>query len=354
MPKLVRKDAFVLNQQFAKILKIAGVLRSMNRYRHSERLRWPLACMLLALCVRCGGSTGHTEAPGSRPTGNDVAPKTSDALLYVADQGDNEVHMYSYPEGKAAGTLTGLGQPAGLCPDAAKDVWIVESSSSRIVEFARGGRTPIAALSDPNATQLMGCSVDPASGDLAVTEWGGGNAAGSISVYPKASGTPKRYSDKGMQEFYYCAYDDAGNLFVDGVDAQGAFRFDELAHGAKTLRTITINDTVEFPGGVQWDGKYIAVGTQQYQGAHQSAIFEVSVSGSKGTVKGTVRLDGSCDVENFWIPKLGNGSGNPQGTKVVAADACLNEANVYNYPTSGPATKTFSGLQHPVGAVVTK
>lgn len=53
--------------------------------------------------------------------------------------------------------------PMGLCSDVSGKVWIVSDSASPvIIEYAHGGTTPIATLSDPDG-QPEGCAVDPST-----------------------------------------------------------------------------------------------------------------------------------------------------------------------------------------------
>jgi hypothetical protein len=89
-------------------------------------------------------------------------------LLYISDVSDNEVTVYSYPSGKLEGTLTGFEVPTGLCSDKAGDVFVTDFEASEILEYAHGGTTPIATLSDPGQWP-SGCSVDPMTGNLAVS-----------------------------------------------------------------------------------------------------------------------------------------------------------------------------------------
>jgi hypothetical protein len=50
-------------------------------------------------------------------------------------------------------------------------VFITDTSTSQILEFAHGGTTPINTLSDYDY-QPVSCAVDPKSGNLAVTSGG--------------------------------------------------------------------------------------------------------------------------------------------------------------------------------------
>jgi len=76
----------------------------------------------------------------------DVRPSwmTPDAklreLLYVSDDATYDVYVFSYPQGKLVGTLTGFAAPGSLCSDAQGDVFIPNVLTSTIVEYAHGSR----------------------------------------------------------------------------------------------------------------------------------------------------------------------------------------------------------------------
>lgn len=282
-----------------------------------------------------------------------IVPQAQQAnLLYVSDDGNDTVHLYSFPFGSRAGKLTGFHDPAGLCVDVSGNVWVVDSASVQIVEYAHGGKSPIRTLRAGGAFQLLDCSVDSTGGNLALTDFGSASGAGKLFVYQRARGRPNKYSDAQLRFAYFCGYDDQGNLFVDGIDNGGSFQLFELPRGGTKLRSVTLNQAINFPGAIQWDGKYLTIGDQEYRGTHRSAIYRVVVSGSTASVQGVTKLASSCDVPEFWIPKLGSGNKHPQGTKVVAPDICLDNVQIYHYPAGGTATKTLGPLQSPAGATV--
>ena len=118
-------------------------------------------------------------------------------LLYVSNSTTNHVYVYTYPQGKPVGTLTGFDQPAGLCVDNAGDVFVTNLFASTVVEYAHGGATPIATLQDPGYAP-HGCSIDPITGNLAVTNYcslqgSRYSGEGGIAIYQDARGTPKIY-----------------------------------------------------------------------------------------------------------------------------------------------------------------
>lgn len=272
-----------------------------------------------------------------------MAPNaTGRDLLYISDAGANVVNIYSYPSGGSLGKLTGFTDPTGLCTDTDRDVWVVDTTLSALYEYPHGSKTRKASLKANGTFNLLGCSVDPTTGNLAVAEIGTPTALGGVWIFTNAKGTPKKYKTSAMNFAYFCGYDNAGNLFVDGLDGSGNFVLVELPSGSGTLETITLNQSVGFPGGVEWDGKHVAIGDRAYQNKHESAIYRFSMSGRTGTIKGTTKLTGSCDVVQFGI----------SSTRVVAPDACYNVVRFYAYPGGGAPTKQLTGFQYPVGAVV--
>jgi hypothetical protein len=263
-------------------------------------------------------------------------------LLYASDYANGVVRVYTYPTGAPAGALTGFAGPAGLCSDRAGNVWIVNSPASALAEYAHGATTRIKTLFDFKAVSLLGCAVDPVTGDLAATDLGSAREPGHVSIYAKDARTPTRYYGANLQYVYFCGYDTSGNLFVDGLDANNNTFLAEISRGSKTLKEIKLNGSVDFPGGVQWDGRYLAVGDQEYEHRHQSAIYQVSVLGLNGRIVGVTLLDASCDVLQFWIARA----------EVVAPDACLGTVKAYRYPAGGGATKRIARMPYPVGATV--
>jgi DNA-binding beta-propeller fold protein YncE len=270
--------------------------------------------------------------------------KESD-LLYVSDLTTGDVDVFSYPRGKKKGQLTGFSAPHGACVDAKGNVFITSEGSSQIFEYAHAGTKPIATLSDPGYTP-SDCAVDPVTGDLAVANLLPlGSGSGNVAVYKRAKGKPKLYTaSSGLFMYYSCSFDGSGNLFVDGSNMNGnQFEMAELPKGAATLVGVTLNQPISLPGGVQWDGKYLAVGDQVCINC-ASTIYEFSMSGSTGSKAGETNLTDSCDVIRFWL----------QGKRVIAPNDCSSNVMYFKYPAGGDSTKTISGVSQPVGVTVSQ
>ncbi len=225
-------------------------------------------------------------------------------LLYISD---GYVYVFTYPQAYSIGFLTEPHNPQGACVDAAGDVFITAEVSGSypykgtIYEYAHGRSKPLALLGDGYSSP-RGCSVDPTTGNVGVTNYCAGKVSsqcrGDVAIYSHARGRPKRYVDSDIANYYYCSYDGSGNLFLDGTDSGGSFRFAELPKGATQFTNISLNVKIGKPGGVEWDGHYVAVGNQG------NKIYRID--GAGGKAEGTISVSGPqklgpLEIQQFWI-----------------------------------------------------
>ena len=278
---------------------------------------------------------------------------TAGDLLYVSTspfQAVPDVEVYSWERRELVGVLMGFHSPAHLCADKAGNVFVPDTSTAQIFEFAHGGTNPIATLHDTGHTPRA-CSADRVTGDLAVVD--GTEGGGDIAIYRNASGNPTRHLNTRFATYDFCGYDDAGNLFVDGKDHSGNFRFAEIPHGSKFLMDVTLDTYIITPGSVQWDGKYMAVGDEV-----GDFVFQFAITGSTGTLKGRTDLyGGQGPVHQFWIPELRKRKVTPQDRHIVAAQFHFSrfdfgDVGYWSYPAGGPATHVIVGPDHPLGVTV--
>jgi hypothetical protein len=99
-----------------------------------------------------------------------------------------------------------------------------------------------------------------------------------------------------MDSTYFIAYDPKGDLFVDGITESDTYGVVEMASGSSSFKAVTLSNTIEFPGGMQWDGKYVTLNDQE---AH--VIYGYTCSGTSCTLKRTVSFSGSSDCVQTWI-----------------------------------------------------
>ncbi len=79
-----------------------------------------------------------------------------------------------------------------------------------------------------------------------------------------------------------------------------------------------MDETIYLPGGVQWDGKYLAVGDQvAVKHNFTSTIYQFSISGSIGTTVNTMVLTGSSEVAQFWLPRVDSGPRHRSATQLI-------------------------------------
>jgi len=268
------------------------------------------------------------------------------SLLYVADEATGDVYVYSYPAGKLVGTLTGFNAPSGMCSNKAGDVFVLNGGGSTIDVYAHGGTKPLRTLNVPGYPELN-CSVDPTTGNLALGALAG-SCGDCIAVYAKAQGIPTTYEPQGVNEIPGCGYDNKGNLFCAARTGDGdKFELLELPDHSSSLKSISGTYANVSSGPLQWDGKYVAVGS----GA-TGTIYQIKVSGSTGTVEGSTQLAGTGWVWQFWIAGT---EGPKQATRIVAptyAGSSGPETGYWKYPAGGDATKTIPGSAQPDGATL--
>ena len=227
-----------------------------------------------------------------------AADTRKDDLLYVTIT-DGTVDVYSYPRGELQGQLTGFSTPYGSCTDKKGDVYITDFTRNTVAEYAHGGTSAMRTLAVPGSGAFA-CAVDRASGDLAVTTAGTVSGDGaSLAIYRKAKGKAKTYTERAILSYAFCAYDNAGNLFVDGIPAHGYgydFELAELSRGSNALEPVNLEYGVSWMGGLQWDGQYLAVG--QPVVPH---IARYTISGSEGTYAGSTSLYPAYDAVQYIL-----------------------------------------------------
>jgi hypothetical protein len=308
--------------------------------------RYPLiisaAAALLAACS--GGITPSANAIA--PTQTVLMDKSSD-LLYVSTSpvsGVSPVYVYTYPAAKLTQTLTQVSRPSGECVDKEGDVFITQQGSSgdAIVEYAHGGSSPKAILQDAR-NEPQGCAINPQNGDLAVTHINQSTGyPATVSIFKRAKGTPTIYTDNALLAFAYCGYDDKGNLLLDGTTSYFSGYLSYIAELPKGKTSFTNFPVYQWldgafdTGGVQWDGKNVAVGDAG------KTIYRFSIRNSKVTKVGKTSLEGADHVYQFWI----------DGSNVIGGSTNSGRVDVWKYPAGGKPIKQIARLKNPMGVVI--
>lgn len=270
-------------------------------------------------------------------------------LLYVSN-GTGTVSVYRYSQRTFVGRLTGMQAPKGECVEAGGNLFITDSGTGNIRKYAHGGTRPIAVLDD-RGYQPYSCSVDPASGNLAVANYhtsSGGD--GGVAIYRHAAGHPKLYGPiQGVVTPIAVAYDDKGNLLIASLfeySGRGYATFALLPKGRQSF----VLPKLAGPSGslltdvtsIQWDGKYWAI-------ANGAQILRFTIAGKgKATFEGRIALDGlRSQPGQFWIFRAAAGS------QIVGSDPASNAAYYWQYPAGGsPIASIRSYLKKPYGITV--
>ena len=324
-------------------LAVPHVHESTKRDMQSLRLtRYALAIgAATALLAGCGGSQQPISGPGAMPQSRATTTQARHGKSWMLPEARGEDLIYatgpcggvcvvSYSKGKLVGmiALTG-GFIGGACSDAEGNVFV--ANNSQVLEFAHGGTTPIETLPLPG-TWAYGCSVDPMTGNLAVTFIG---TSVNLAIFPSASGTPAFYNtDVGE---WYCGYDNAGNLFASGHNGQPS-ALSELPRGGTQFTILAVNGNLGQPGQVQWDGNHIA-----YEGVtgRNIRISRLSISGSSAKVIGATQIKNPAHAGQSWI--AGNRVIVPYSTK----EAVTNRLGLWQYPKSGKVVVPYGDLGQP-------
>ena len=294
-----------------------------------------IASAVATFLAGCSPASGFDRLSAVGAAGSyRAAPVTRDAkgaLLYASDS-SGAVFVFTYPEAKKVTTLSGLYAQAGICSDPSGDVFIPSldsgSQTSTIYEFAHGGTAPIAALSDSGIA--TSCAIDPKTGNLAVA-----NDGPSVSVYRDASGDPMVYQTGAVSAFF-CAYDDSGDLFIDG---QGAEALGELPPGSSTFTTVSLSEAFE-PQSLQWVGGQLIVAGETHSPFGPVPVYSVAISGSEGMVNGPIMFSSkgnknpNLPVQYFLDGRVLIGPGRRGGG--------LPLINFWHYPRGGAPASTIN------------
>jgi hypothetical protein len=289
------------------------------------------ASLLLAACSPSNDtSTVVPQTPQSaafHPALNNA--KGKGAYLYISDAGAGVVQGYTWPKLKPVGTLTGFSEPQGLCSHA-DNLFVANTEGLDVVEYAGGGTSPVATVSDPDGFPA-GCSVDPETGDLAVANIinASGNTPGNVVIFKNAKGTPKEFSNPQLSQVFSVQYDGSGNLFVSALSSAGTPVLAELPAGKNVIKVVCPKlDLGQFAGGLAWDGRYLVVAVSNDLERIQGC-----------TVVGHIRIAASTE---FMI----------SGNRLITTDPGNADVFIYAYPKGGSPLQTLSGFSEPIGVTV--
>jgi hypothetical protein len=284
--------------------------------------------LALAACSSSAGVPAITLA-GLQPASMMHVPlgKGPKALLYVSDDGTNEVRYFGWPKPKTSlGSLPGFSEPQGGCADTRGDIWMTSTGESNVLEY--NGTKKVRTLNDSGGYPI-GCSFDTMNGDVAVSNIATtGAGAGNVAIYKNAKGTPKVIVTAGVRAVLWVQYDGSGNLFLSGENTSSGSVLAEMPAGSTKFKIVCSNLAgVGRFGGLGWDGTYLVIG----------------ITGGVARIK-NCRIVGITRVpsDTFFI----------SGDRIVTVDPGSATVGIYLYPQGGKPIQTLTGFSEPIGVVV--
>lgn len=304
------------------------------------------AFLLAAALAGCGRAPSPAYAvPYPDANRRGVSPKNLD-LLYVAER-DGTVAVYTFSQRTFVRALTGFTNPQGECVDKDNNVYVTDSGTDDIVEFAHDGAKPLRTINDAPYSPV-GCAIDFTTGNLAVANKTPKTYSGNIAIYTKASGSPTILYDSAFSGFGTCVYDNRGNLLA--ADS-GRYTGDDQYFAwlpAKGKRFVnikvpgaTIGSYWEGVQGLQWDGLFYVI--ELY-----NRLARITVQNGEAYYIGSTELGEENVLGPGWIY---DASRKKQGTQYVGISLDFNRSRYdgveyFAYPQGGEGA-LFDGLGPP-------
>lgn len=257
------------------------------------------------------------------PQGRSALPNNT--LVYAV--GDKSSFVFTYPQGKLVHRIPATGLSA--CTDHAGSVFVTQVGS--IERYEHGDAKP--AESYKVAGSAYSCSVSPKTHDLAAVVFCLKRCGEEVVVMGERRRHRSHYHVASLTSLLYCAYDDNGDLFVDGYNGT-RFALAELPSGSSEFVGISLKSQIDYAAQIQWDGTYLAIETRV-----NPVIYRVAISGSHARVVGRTYLDGAgTRASQSWIR---------DGT-IAVPSATYNKRPIeiffWNYPAGGQPVKIIKGF----------
>ena len=274
------------------------------------------------------------------PFVNVKAIQATGTKIFVSDAADNVVDIYN-TSGKQLGQITGFSEPQGLAADAKGNLYVADTANSRIQVYAPPYTKSPKTLSDPGQypvdVSVLNNGEFVAVANIISTSGGPGN----VILYKNGKAV-KTISNSSFARVYFNGFDAKGNLYVDGENSAGATAVGEIAKlttSGKTIRTLTYNGTIGFPGGVVvTSATKIAIADQEAAAIY---TYDPPKNGSLGNPIHTTPLTGSGDAAAFAFTQDDKDLWTSDAANVALAE--------FAYPAGGGPVETFPVTGEPIG-----
>jgi hypothetical protein len=309
---------------------------------------------LLAGCAGGGGSPpaaavtaaelNQTARPRVAP--NHVTPFVNVAGIkaphgnqtFVTDAGTATVTVWGANGQLNAILFDGINaDPQGLTTDAAQNLYVANVGLSNVIVYAKPYTSIKTTLNDAGEN-----TEDVAVGKtglVGVTNYLTSSLMpGSVSFFSKNATQPcSTVHDPNWTYFFNDAFDASGNLFIDGQTAGGATLVGEVSGGCKatSITTLSVGNTISYPGGVQVSDGNILIGDVAKQAIY---TYAPPSGGSLGSPTVVTTLAGAELPVTFTIEE------NDKHVRTADAAADTLYAALYTYPKGAYVSKLADHL----------
>ena len=311
--------------------------------------------------LRPGVPELHSKLPATAFVSDEINAKGG-ASVIVSDASENVVDIFN-GKGVQTGQLTGFSEPQGLALDTAGNLYVADTNNSRIQVYAAGFKSAPTTINDPGESPVS-VTID-SKGNLGVANiLTTGSGPGSVSFFNKGGTLLKTLSNAKFAKVYFDAFDDEGNLYIDGTNVSGAFVAGEVVGGVNgnAIAILTTGNSVGFPGGIaiSLTGK-IALDDQENL---EIFTYNAPVKGSLGMPIATTPLAGAGDPisiaftpadKDIWVADAAHGE-SPISAPAQPNRFLVSSADKYQYSQAGKLIKDilFSHGSQPSGIVLSK
>ncbi len=309
--------------------------------------------------LRPGVPEVHSNLPATAFVRNEISAKGG-ASIIVSDASDNVVDIFN-AAGVQTAQLTGFSLPQGLALDTAGSLYVADTNNSRIQVYAAGFKGTPTTINDPGEAPVS-VTID-SKGNLGVANiLTTSSGPGSVSFFNKGGTLLTTLSNPNFAKVLFDAFDDKGNLYIDGTNASGAFVAGEVVGGVSgmAITILTTGNSVGFPGGIAISSMHkIALDDQENL---EIFTYNAPVKGSLGMPIATTPLTGAGDPISFaftrtnkhiWVADAAHAE---SSAPVEPNKFLVSSADKYRYPKGGATSKDifFKHGAQPDGIVLTQ
>jgi hypothetical protein len=257
-------------------------------------------------------------------------------LLFISDANNYVIYIFragEYPRTTPCGVIAGngLSQPQGIDLDGDGNLYVANTTASTILEFAPPYTgEPMKTLTDPG--QYPAAVEADCGAYIWVTNIGSvSGGSGSLSQYSLKGTAPLHtFSDRNASGEYFPACDSRGNVFTTfRANASGLGYVNEFKAPSYTVTDLPAI-VLQFPGGLDYDGKHLLVDDQIAK-----TITQWTPPSTKGDV---ISLSAASDPVTFAVAR--------NDIELFTADAGIPGYQVWDYPSG-----TFDHTEHVSGAI---